>query len=238
MTLIDVLINAAANTPDRQIIFAQRDGNDTSYGYAELLLRARRTLAVLQANGVEPGQRVVVQCQTAQRQIEVFWACVLGGMVPVLLPKVASWIRDSDPARKLDGVTRVLGGPLVLVDADQEKAYADGVARPIANGCRWLIDDPLAGDAAAARQFAATEDDLVYLQFSSGSTGLPKGVRLTHRNLFCNVKEIADTVQALPSESTLSWMPYYHDMGLIAFHLVPLYRGDRKSTRLNSSHRL
>ncbi len=91
MTLIDVIRHAALETPDRRIVFAQRDGSEISYGYAELYLRARRALSALQARGFEPGQRVVVQCHSAQRQLELFWACVLGGMVLAVLHYQGKW---------------------------------------------------------------------------------------------------------------------------------------------------
>ncbi|MBV2235226.1 MAG: AMP-binding protein, partial [Sterolibacterium sp.] len=229
-TLVDILIHAASATPERAVVFARRDGRDQLLTYAQLHAQARRTLAWLQAQGLRSGQRLVVQCLSDERQLVLFWACQLGGMVPVLLPRVASWRRDSAGGRKLAGVLRLLqanAACCLLIDADQAADYQDpqSLAHQALQGGRCLIDAPQAGEADQARLHTVRTGDLAYLQFSSGTVGQPKGVQLTHDNLICNIKEIADTVKAQPEESTLSWMPYYHDMGLISFHLVPLYRG-------------
>src|SRR5439155_3843138 len=75
--------------------------------------------------------------------------------------------------------------------------------------------------------------DLAMLQYTSGSTGNPKGVMLTHANLLANIRAVGRAVEAGPGDVAVTWLPLYHEMGLIGAWLTPL---DRKSTRLNSSH--
>ena len=71
----------------------------------------------------------------------------------------------------------------------------------------------------------AAPDDIAFIQFSSGSTSEPKGVILTHRNLTSNIDAIVSGIAARPDDASLSWMPLTHDMGLIGFHLTPLFEG-------------
>jgi acyl-CoA synthetase (AMP-forming)/AMP-acid ligase II len=85
--------------------------------------------------------------------------------------------------------------------------------------------DEIADVAVPGVEHRATPDDVAFIQFSSGSTSEPKGVILTHRNLTANIGAIAAGIGARPDDASLSWMPLTHDMGLIGFHLTPLFEG-------------
>jgi acyl-CoA synthetase (AMP-forming)/AMP-acid ligase II len=74
----------------------------------------------------------------------------------------------------------------------------------------------------------AQPEDIAFIQFSSGSTSEPKGVQLSHRNLLVNIRDITQAAAISAGDTTLSWMPLSHDMGLIGFHLVPLHNGIEK----------
>lgn len=223
-TLADVLLNAASLPSPHALVTVHRDGSETPLSYPGLLARARGLLAALQAQGLSPGQAVLSQVGASARQLEVFWACVLGGLVPVLLPKVASWRRESEASRRLRAVCSLLGpSTTLLIDDDQRADHAAGAAA-LPRGMRWLCD-PGEADATRAREHRAQPGDLAYLQLSSGSTGMPKGVRLTHANMLANLRDMAQAQGLLPAHGFLNWMPYYHDMGLVMFHLLPAYLG-------------
>ena len=225
MTLVDLLANTAINASKKCVIHVSRDGSEYAQTYADLYDQAKKTLAFLQDRGVTHGRVLILQLADSGRQLEVFWACVLGGIVPVLLPKVASWARDSEASRKLHSVCDILDNPCILVDADQAGHYASGVLRSETGSVAWLADAPDEGCVDRALLHTPHPDDLAYLQFSSGSTGFPKGIRLSHRNILCNLAEIVQASAMHADEKTLSWMPYFHDMGLVGFHLVPVYLG-------------
>jgi amino acid adenylation domain-containing protein len=224
-TLTELLERVAREYPERRLVHIERGRPDQAQSYRELLQQARRTLSFLNEKGVGEGRRLLIQAGSAKRQLEVFWACILGGIVPVLLPKVGSFARESEAARKLASVSGLLAEAMVLLDPDQAAQYASGAAKVAIGSAPWMVDEPGAGDAARARVAALRSDDLVYLQFSSGSTGDPKGIRLTHRNVLTNIVDAIAAGEFVVGEGFLSWLPYFHDMGLVGFHLVPLALG-------------
>ncbi|MFI6100024.1 amino acid adenylation domain-containing protein [Lentzea sp. NPDC051213] len=102
---------------------------------------------------------------------------------------------------KLRAVAHQLGGPPVLGSADMRT------------------------DGDVGEVHRASADDVAFLQFSSGSTGAPKGVRLTHANVLANLDQAGRAGAAAPDDVVLTWMPYFHDMGLIGTHLTPMAHG-------------
>ena len=100
-TLSEVLHRAARESAGVDLVFVRADGSETRLTYAMLLERSQALLASLQASGLRPGDQLLTQLEYGQQQIETFWACVLGGIVPVLLPKTVSWLRESEPARRM-----------------------------------------------------------------------------------------------------------------------------------------
>ena len=218
-TLQDVLHRAAREAAAVELAFVRADGSELRLTYAMLLGRAQALLASLQAAGLRPGDHLLTQLGGGEQQVEAFWACILGGIVPVLLPKTGSWRRESEPARRMRAVSSLFPGATILIDADQADDYANGLPA-LEGGHHILVVDRLP-EGGAAVEHVASPEDLAYLQFSSGSTGVPKGVRLTHANMVTNIRDMAQVNGFLASHGFISWMPYYHDMGLIAFHLVP-----------------
>ena len=111
---------------------------------------------------------------------------------------------------------------------DRLRAYANenGLADRIARLERSTVFlDEVSDVSVPGIEHRATPDDVAFIQFSSGSTSEPKGVILTHRNLTTNIDAIAKGVRARDDDASLSWMPLTHDMGLIGFHLTPLFEG-------------
>ncbi len=218
-TLSEVLHRAARESAGVELVFVCADGSETRLTYAMLLERAQALLASLQASGLRPGDHLLTQLDDGQQQLKAFWACVLGGIVPVLLPKTVSWLRESEPARRMRAVSSLFPGAAILIDADQAQDYEDGLPA-LEGGHRILVVDRLP-EGGTPIEHTASPEDLAYLQFSSGSTGVPKGVRLTHANMLANLCDMVQTNGFRPSHGFINWMPYYHDMGLIVFHLAP-----------------
>ncbi|MGG3311073.1 amino acid adenylation domain-containing protein [Paenibacillus lautus] len=216
---------------DAGILFCE-SGQERYLSYGQLLVLAGRALHLLREQGLEPGDFAVMQTEDNERFILLFWACVLGGIIPV--PVTAA--RTDEGHKKLIQVCKQLEAPRLLCDEElwpgiQGYALKHGEAEALAQleSGSVPVAEIFAAAADAVRpeaeSYDAAETDTAFIQFTSGSTGDPKGVVLTHGNILSNMRAIILGAQSTERDSSLSWLPLTHDMGLIGFHLSPLFCG-------------
>lgn len=209
----------AADTPFLTLMAA--DGDETRLSYDALIRRAENWAATYIARGIMPGERVVVIFEHGEDLYTAYIGALLMGAVPAMFahpsPKLseevyfetienllnssraaalATW---PDLAGRLEPVTaRVPAIRAVLTEAETTGSFEPALAP---------MSDP---DAPA------------FLQYSSGTTGLKKGVMISHRALLWQVRNYADALQVSEKDTIVSWLPLYHDMGLIACFFLPL----------------
>ena len=223
---LDEILPAAARE-DRRITFIDGESQQRTMTFARLRQRAFGTLGALQRRGLGPGDKLVLYVADNERFVELFWAALFGGIVPVPLAPGGT----PEHLRKLRAVVAQLERAWVAIDAAALERFdacaaGDGAAADAARlRERLVVSDSLAVDGAAGVAHRATPDTLAFIQYSSGSTGDPKGVLLTHRNLCANIDAINVAGDYSDRDVTLSWMPLSHDMGLIGFHLNMLAAG-------------
>ncbi|NOY45490.1 MAG: fatty acyl-AMP ligase [Deltaproteobacteria bacterium] len=191
--------------------------------YAELREGAGRWAALLAREGVGPGCAVLLILPTERAFYEAYWGILLAGGVPVpAYPPV----RMGRLEEYLDGLARVAStaGVRHLVTNGLIRPLVRPVEDRIGEKVRLLTpaDVPAGGDGP---RLGVRPDDLALLQFTSGSTGAQKGVMLTHDNLLANLRAIAHGIRPGPGDVAVSWLPLYHDMGLIGLMLGSLYFG-------------
>lgn len=224
-TLIDVMMRMRSA---EGINFISRN-EEHRLDYGLLRQRSLSILRMLQKIGLKPGQQVMIQVEDNQRFIESFWACMLGGFVAV--PVSAG--HGEDQRLKTVRIWNTLESPYILTSnqnllnlLDYAKANELGSLFEIWRN-RSVTTEELEGapEEEEGIPWNARESDMAFIQFSSGSTGNPKGVVLTHRNLLANMNAIVHCSGASANDSSISWMPLTHDMGLIGFHLTPLLAG-------------
>lgn len=224
-TLTDALDALAGSA--RGIHYIAGEANERSITYPELRARASGLLHLLQSAGARPGGHTIILVDGLAPFVDTFWACVLGRVVAVPL---APGNADEHKAKFF----RVLGrlpAPVLATERkvfDRLRAYAAENGLDAALGAierRTVFLDEIADVSVPGIEHRATPDDVAFIQFSSGSTSEPKGVVLTHRNLTANIDAIATGIDARADDASLSWMPLTHDMGLIGFHLTPLFQG-------------
>ncbi|MCP3771084.1 non-ribosomal peptide synthetase [Streptomyces sp. MAR25Y5] len=218
-TFTDLVRERAADDPDRAAFsFVHRHGGDRDrLSRAGLDARARSVAAHLQDRGLT-GERVLVLLAPGLDYIAAFLGCLYAGATAVPLyppPRVRHSARHA-------AVLADAGAAAVLADEDGASIA------PYLTGDRaaQLISptDPMP-DADAWRRPEIGSDTVAFLQYTSGSTGSPKGVMVTHGNLLANSREIQRTFGTGPHDHAVSWLPPYHDMGLIGGILQPLYAG-------------
>jgi amino acid adenylation domain-containing protein len=223
---VDHLQRLAAERPDDTalVIVSAADGAtlDTPIRYAELALRVRALAARLQRR-FAPGERVLLLLDNDDRYVVAFLACLHAGLIavpafppesarPQHLARLAGIAHDAQPAALL--ATRAT---LAMLGSGFD------AAEPIAIDELDAADD--AALAAAWRPLALHDGDIAFLQYTSGSTSAPKGVMVSHGNLMANERAIGAGFEVGADDVFVSWLPLYHDMGLIGGLLQPLHRG-------------
>ncbi len=214
-TLTEVLAWHARRQPERtHLILLDEDGAEQRLGYGELLQRARAVAAGLQARDIVCGDAVALMLPTGLD----FFPCLLGiqlaGAVPVPIYPPARPSQLEDHLRRHAAILDNAGAKLLV--ASGEVALPAGLLRGLVAGLRGVV---LAGELLACRASPAPAPaagkDLALLQYTSGSTGNPKGVTLTHGQLLANIRAMARAAQVGRHDVFVSWLPLYHDMGLI-----------------------
>ena len=219
-TITEALDYAAAGETGVNI-YSPRGELAEALPYSQLREEAIELGRRLLASGLLPGDRVGVVAETDGDFIKTFFACLYARLVPAPMPLPAPF--GGRPAY-IEHIRRMLQscgaraalGPEALGEWMREAA--EGLNLEIAGS---LAD--VAVEAAPGELPGADPDGLSYLQFSSGSTRFPLGVAVTHRALMANVFAIVNHgLKVIPADRAVSWLPLYHDMGLIGFLLAPL----------------
>jgi amino acid adenylation domain-containing protein len=205
-TLIDVLRDAATQAPDQVIVHVRGDGTEHPVSHRELWDASVRVAGGYRRAGLRTGAHVPVLADRSDDFLPLFWGALAAGLVPVPLAPNA--------ARVLP-VWELLGRPAIAVDA-----ATAGLLGDLPDGATGLhLDDLL---LATAPDHLPAPAPTAFLQFSSGSTGSPRGVEVTHDNILACLRQATTAAGVTADDVVLSWMPYFHDMGLIGTHLMPL----------------
>ncbi|WFB10776.1 AMP-binding protein [Streptomyces sp. LX-29] len=183
--------------------------------YADLDLRARAIAAELRRLNA-PGERVLMLYPSGPEFVAAFFGCLYAGMVAV----PAYPPRSDKHAARLNAVAEDSGASIVAAPG----WLHDQLAGTYHAQARWVATDRVPLSAAEDwREPAVEPDELAFLQYTSGSTGNPKGVMLSHANLLHNCAMMAEAMGHSERPVFVSWLPLFHDMGLIANLLQALF---------------
>lgn len=214
-TLPELLRRAASSAPLLGIGYVKEDGSIEHQTYFDLLNQALKTGSGLRAMGMKPGDKAIIATEDNPTTINLLWACFMAGIIPTILQPPVSYSDHNPVLIKLKNVYKQLGNPYIFVNSHHK------VGDP--HFGEMLIPFSEIPDSSELLEFFPGIDDLAFIQFSSGSTGEPKGVMLTHRNLMLNMEAISLGLDVKSTDHTGTWMPLYHDMGLIGYHLTPIF---------------
>lgn len=226
-TFLDVVRYRAAHDSDsteRPAFTYLADGESVSDSltYAQLDQKARSLAAHIQHH-TRPGDRVLLVYPPCMEYIIAFYACVYAGVIAVpalspanakTLPRLHLLAQDSQPALALT-IDTVLTGL-------QRMAAGDDTHNQLKE-LTWLASNILEDASAHWRCPSTVASDIVFLQYTSGSTGAPKGVMVSHANLLANVELSKQTYRIREHDVFVSWLPAHHDFGLIGAIILPVY---------------
>ena len=222
VTLIDILQYRAESQPDQNIFTFLLDGEteQISLTYKELDQKAKAIAAYLQSLGA-PQERILLLYPPGLGFVEAFFACLYAGAIAIpaypprpnrSITRIQSIIKDGQPSLALT-TNSILNGLKRRVEQ-----------APELKSLRWLAtDDVNLQYGQKWQKVTASGDDIAFLQYTSGSTAEPKGVKITHNNLLHNLQAIHRCFQHSTQSQGVIWLPPYHDMGLIGGILQPLY---------------
>ncbi|MET9604176.1 amino acid adenylation domain-containing protein [Streptomyces sp. NPDC006512] len=227
-TWAEALVRAAGRGPHAEIVHVRADGTETRRSYTSVIAEASRVLGGLRALGIRPGDTVVLQCEDTEDFVAALWGCVLGGFVAVPLTVPPSYTTPSAALNKLEGIWRNLDGPWVVTSRTHEPHL-----RGLAERRNW--PDPRIATVDELREAPSDEDwyraspgDTLLMLQTSGSTGLPKGVLLDHRNVLTRAAACAAVNSLTEHDVSLNWIPLDHVTGVVMFHLRDVFLGARQ----------
>ena len=214
-TLVEVLEWHVARHPERpHIVLQDEDGNEQIVTYAMLDATARAVATALLDRGLRPGTSVAIMLPTGTDYFSCFLGILIAGGIPVPIYPPARASQIEDHLRRHAGI---LSNALVetLITAQQAKPIAMLMKPQVATLKQVVTPAELARAGAPAAFHRASPQEIALLQYTSGSTGNPKGVIVTHANLLANLRAMARALRVTPDDVFVSWLPLYHDMGLI-----------------------
>ena len=215
LTLPDLLNRAIHAHPDLFIGYSDKNGSIMIQTYQELLVKAKTIAAGLFDLGLKQGDKMIIATQENQETVELLWGSFILGVVPTILQPPVTFSGYNPSVVKLMNVSEQLESPFIFLSAavkDSGDLPEDKVKHMTDLICNGSYPDPI-----------LKPDDLAIIQFSSGSTGDPKGIMLTHKNLMVNMDAIRIGLDINYPDHFGNWMPLFHDMGLIGYHITPVY---------------
>ncbi len=223
-TLMEVLDAQAQRVPDRvHVLLREDDGRERPITHAALARDAGAVAAGLAERGVRPGDRVALMLRTEAAFFSAFFGVLGAGAVPVPIYPPFRPDRLEEYAARQVGIL-ANAEPRLLLTFPAAERVADLLRRRVPSLVDVVAVERVAGTAAPPRIARAT-GDAALIQYTSGSTGEPKGVLLTHANLLANIRAFGHALALRGDDIGVSWLPLYHDMGLIGAWLGALYHG-------------
>jgi acyl-CoA synthetase (AMP-forming)/AMP-acid ligase II/acyl carrier protein len=213
-TLIQALQRAADGSPADSLVYYQRDGSTLVQSYAELLEEAERIVGSLRRLGLKPQDKVIFQLDRSQDFVPAFWACILGGFIPVPVSIAPIYEESNSTVSKLLNSWQMLDQPLVV--ASREIATA---LKSLNQDLSVAVIDDLRNGNPDHDWYDAKPDDVALILLTSGSTGMPKGVVQTHRRILGRSAATAQMNNFSSADVSLNWFPLDHVGGLVMFHV-------------------
>ena len=225
-TLLEMLDWYATGAPQRRhVLFYRTSEEIEALDYASLAERSREVAAGLIERGVSRQQAVAIMLPTSLEFFYTFYGILLAGGIPVPIYPPARLAQLEDHLRRqcaiLDSAQAV-----VLVTVPEARLLAGFLRAEVPTLRDVATVQALRASTMQASLPTVVPEDIAFIQYTSGSTGNPKGVTLTHANLLANIRAWGKAVALNAEDVAVSWLPLYHDMGLIGAWMGSLYHGN------------
>ncbi|MBN3925717.1 SDR family NAD(P)-dependent oxidoreductase [Nostoc sp. NMS4] len=224
-TLPEALKRAALQAPDKGIVYLKTDGSEIFRSYQALLEESEKILAGLRRLGLKAKDQVILQLNCNEDFISAFWGCILGGFIPVPISVPTSYEEDHSTFNKLHNTWQMLGKPIVVTSKQLIASVRSRAQLLNLENFQVETIDELRCCEPDQNWHISQPEDVTLLMLTSGSTGMPKGVMLSHYNLLSRTAGSIQMNGFSSSDVTLNWMSLDHVAGIIYFHIRDVYLG-------------
>ncbi|RDY33066.1 condensation domain-containing protein [Lachnotalea glycerini] len=221
-TILDLMYQSIQGK-NESITFIKESNIEKKVLYKELYSKSKLVLKHLQDRGLKKGDEVIIRLSDNEKFLYTFWACLLGGIIPVPFDYLAT----SANFNKLIKIYNQIPKSFMVTEEDILKELhhisddeAEENLKDIETKVIYFQD--INSDNGYGNLEDIVETDIAFIQYSSGSTGNPKGVVITHENLMSNIESIIIGSKHTVEDKYISWMPLHHDLGLTWFCLMPM----------------
>ncbi len=228
-TLADLIHQNYSKNPEKAAIILQHAGQDDKpVSYHDLVTGSARYARTYAEAGLQPGEVIILILQHGEDLVYSFWGAILHGAIPAIMPFLTEKLSPERYRADLAALLSVTQPTAIVTypefESDIRSAMtADSSVRTV------LLTSQLAPetepDFSQLRGLHCKPTDIVLLQHSSGTTGLQKGVALSHEAVLNQLNAYTRALQLTSDDVLVSWLPLYHDMGLIAGFLMPILMG-------------
>lgn len=222
-TLLDAAALRAEDDSAPAIIYLQTDTDPIPVSRAQFRQQVQRYAAALMQQGIGPRDLVIIAHTQSLESIYAFWGALAMGAIPSMFPTLTEKLDPDVYMNNLAELVRFSDVKAIFTTETFAPPLAQAVPCPVFSSVQG--DDHEPAEAIAPLQTAASPEEIAFLQHSSGTTGLQKGVALSHEAVLNQLAAYSDALQLTEQDVIVSWLPLYHDMGLIAGFLLPLLQG-------------
>ncbi|HET7544173.1 MAG TPA: SDR family NAD(P)-dependent oxidoreductase [Polyangiaceae bacterium] len=218
-TLTDSLERAATSVDVPAIVYLGDDGSPREQSFAALRAEALAIAAGLVRAGVMPGQHVLLQLSRPEQVLPAFWACLYRGAVPAIFGVPAGYSPLTNEFARLCGVLELLQSPFVLTSSQLRDSLRAASRELGIDSQRLLVLEDLCATSAELSAHRASPDDVAFMTFTSGSTGLPKGIPLSHANVLARARGANLACGNHERDVVFNWLPFDHIGSISDWHL-------------------
>lgn len=217
--LADLLFYSAENYSEQGILYLDNLSTQHFQPYANLYQAAKKRCIGLQKEGLKPTDTVILAHNSNSDLIISFWACTLGGFIPVPL-FIKEGIPNDTSLTRIENAVELLIHTVILTSSEIKSVIPQALSASVLS-----IEQLQKNDMRDFTHYSAPKNEIAIILLTSGSTGLPKGVEQTHESLLSLCAGTADKLDLTQKDKSLNWMPIDHVGGIVMLHILDIYLG-------------
>lgn len=224
-TLLDAAALQAEAPDAPAVIYLQTDHPPVTLSRGDFRRRVRQAARALAAAGIGPGDLLIIAHTQNLESILLFWAAIEAGAIPSMFPTLTEKLDPDIYLRGMSELARLSGAAAVLTTDEFAPVLRPRLGCPVYGSSAIDHTGEAAESPTPGEQRPPDPAAVAFLQHSSGTTGLQKGVALSHAAALNQIAAYSESIALSAQDVVVSWLPLYHDMGLIAGFLLPLIQG-------------